>query len=96
MLMPVDKCKFGVFKGITVHMLYYYYYHYDHLHRCFWFFKLYSSHTSETEVSPRTLRGSFSDRRRREYDKVWVRTNLQKQIISHFDDFSETRRKKEK
>lgn len=24
MPMPVDKCKFGVFKGISVHMLYYY------------------------------------------------------------------------
>lgn len=27
MLMPVEKCKFGVLKGITVHMLYYYYDH---------------------------------------------------------------------
>lgn len=32
MLMPVEKCKFGVLKGITVHMLYYYY---DYHHRRF-------------------------------------------------------------
>ena len=64
--MPVDKCKFGVFKGITVHMLYYYYDYYHH--RRFLFGFLLKSHIWEREESRRSAERFCSQQHRRERD----------------------------
>lgn len=64
--MPVDKCKFGVFKGITVHMLYYYYDYYHH--RRFVFGFLLKSHIWEREESRQSADCFCSQQHKRERD----------------------------
>lgn len=64
--MPVDKCKFGVFKGITVHMLYYYYDYYHH--RRFVFGFLLKSHIWEREESRQSADRFCSQQHKRERD----------------------------
>lgn len=70
--MPVDKCKFEVFKGITVHTLYYYHHHH-HRRVFFSVFKLNWSHTSENKVSPRKFSCLFSGSQQRKQEQEVTR-----------------------